>query len=76
MWMLEVNYETAAALGYRPVEMLEPFRRRGGYEVHRVTHRGLKPERAPDEAPNGVNWVLVPQAFRERLSSASAPESR
>lgn len=76
MWMLEVNYETSAALGYRPVEMLEPFHRRDGYEVHRVTQSGLVPEDDPEQAPNGVDWVLIPEAFRERLSSASAPESR
>jgi hypothetical protein len=66
--MLEVNYETSRAFGYRPVELIEHFQGSGGYELYRVTEAGLVPEHEPAAAPDGVNWVFVPDAYRDRLS--------
>lgn len=68
IWMLEVNYETSRAFGYRPVELIEHFQGSGGYELYRVTEAGLVPEHEPAAAPDGVNWVFVPDAYRDRLS--------
>ncbi len=73
IWMLEVNYETSGAFGYRPVEMIEPFREQGGYQLYRVTEVGLMRENEPEAAPNGTNWVYVPKAYRDRLSRSSRP---
>ena len=45
IWMIEVNYETSAAFGYRPPDLLEPFG--AGHRVFRITDRGLEPEADP-----------------------------
>ena len=68
MWMIEVNYETGAAFGYRPVDLLEPFRARPAYEIYRITADGLVAEREPESAPNGSNWALIPEGYRDRLT--------
>lgn len=84
IWMLEVNYETSRAFGYRPVEMIDPFRKRGRYELYRVTETGLVREKEPADAPDGANWVFVPEAYRDRTdryrvmqmqATASAPKT-
>ncbi len=72
MWMIEVNYETGAAFGYRPVDLLEPFRARPGYDVYRIATDGLVAEREPKTAPNGSNWVVVPEGYRDRLTAPSS----
>ena len=65
IWMIEVNYETSAAFGYRPPDLLEPFG--AGHRVFRITDRGLEPEADPALAPNGSNWIVVPDCHADRV---------
>jgi len=64
MWMIEVNYETSAAFGFQPADLLALFR---GAHVLRITEGGLEPERQPAAAPNGSNWVVVPHCHHDRI---------
>jgi FkbM family methyltransferase len=61
--VLEVNYQTSAAFGYRPIDLLTELRRHRSYGVFRATMGGLIPETAPEEAPHGATWVCVPPAL-------------
>jgi FkbM family methyltransferase len=70
IWMIEVNYETAAAFGYRPGELLEPFERRGDYRVLRIAGLELVPEREPEDTPDGSNWILLPACHEGRMVTA------
>jgi FkbM family methyltransferase len=65
--VLEVNYETAAAVGRRPVDLITALPAASGYDVFRITQAGLAPELEPEEAPHGANWVFVPAMRRDRL---------
>jgi FkbM family methyltransferase len=65
IWMIEVNYETSAAFGYQPADLLEPFGT--GHRVFRITDRGLVPETDPASAPNGSNWIVVPDCRDDRV---------
>ncbi len=67
IWMIEVNYETSGAFGYTPLDLLTPFRERGGYATYRIRDGDLAPELNPETAPNGSNWVLVPRGREDRL---------
>lgn len=67
IWTLEVNYETAAAFGYRPVELLDRLRSLSDYRVFRVGPCGLEQERSATDAPHGVMWVCVPPNHTDRL---------
>jgi FkbM family methyltransferase len=64
MWMIEVNYETSAAFGFQPADLLALFR---DAHVLRITEGGLEPERQPAAAPNGSNWVVVPHRHHDRI---------
>lgn len=69
IWMIEVNYETSAPFGYRPVDLFEAFK--DGYRVFRISDRGLVPEPEPETAPNGSNWIVVPLCREDRLATHS-----
>jgi methyltransferase FkbM-like protein len=56
----EVNYETAAAFGYRPDELISALRRFRPYHLFRATPFGLEAEARPYDAPHGSTWVFVP----------------
>jgi FkbM family methyltransferase len=66
IWMIEVNYETSGAFGYRPTDLLEPFGR--GCRVFRITDSGLVSETVPESAPNGSNWIVVPDCHEDRVA--------
>jgi FkbM family methyltransferase len=61
--LLEVNYETSGAFGYRPVDLLAELARHRAYQVFRAEAWGLSPERDPARAPHGATWVCVPPAL-------------
>jgi hypothetical protein len=65
IWMIEVNYETSAALGFRPLDLLAVLR--DAAQVFRITEAGLVPEEQPEAAPNGSNWVVVPHCHEDRV---------
>jgi FkbM family methyltransferase len=58
--VLEVNYETSEAFGYRPVDLLEELRRHRAYRVFRAGRAGLDEDTNPGDAPHGATWVCVP----------------
>jgi FkbM family methyltransferase len=66
-WMIEVNYETSAAFGYHPIDLLEPFR--DGYRLYRIADEGLVPEVDPEGAPNGSSWLVVPRCHEGRVDA-------
>lgn len=65
IWMIEVNYATSAAFGFRPTDLLDPFAKR--YRLFRITDTGLVPEVEPASAPNGSNWVVIPDCHEDRV---------
>jgi FkbM family methyltransferase len=65
-WVIEVNYETASAFGYRPTDLLELAGEHNDYTVYRIERQELCPEPEPEHAPNGSNWILVPAARLDR----------
>jgi FkbM family methyltransferase len=67
IWIIEVNYTTARAFGYKPVDMLKYLRDDGDYQIYRVVEGGLDVEMAPERAPDGSMWVCVPVIYSERL---------
>jgi FkbM family methyltransferase len=69
VWMIEVNYETSASFGYRPADLLEPFK--GAYRTFRIADRGLVPETDPGSAPNGSIWIVVPECREDRRAGRS-----
>jgi FkbM family methyltransferase len=64
--LVEVNRETAAAVGYEPADLAAELRRHHPYELFRVQDGALVPEREPAIA-HGVTWVAVPPARRDRV---------
>ncbi len=64
--LVEVNRQTAAASGYKPVDLAAELRRHSPYELFRVQSGGLVDERDP-AAAHGVTWVAVPPGRRDRL---------
>jgi FkbM family methyltransferase len=69
IWMMEVNVRTARAFGYRPAELLEPFREDGRYTTYRIASRGLVHDRDPASAPHGTTWLCVPEAHSGRVAA-------
>lgn len=67
IWVIEVNYFTAAAFRFRPVEMVELLRAAGDYQIYRVVESGLAVETDLARAPDGVMWVCIPAFHSERL---------
>jgi FkbM family methyltransferase len=65
LWMVEVNYETSASFGFRPVDLLSQLGEAN--RVFRITEGGLVPETEPEAAPNGSNWVIVPTCHEDRV---------
>jgi FkbM family methyltransferase len=66
--LVEINYETAAAFGHRPRDLVDYVESTGSYATHRVEKHSTEPETAPDEAPHGGMWLFVPDHHRERLT--------
>ncbi|HEY7003498.1 MAG TPA: FkbM family methyltransferase [Gaiellaceae bacterium] len=64
IWMIEVNYETSAAFGFRPADLLAFL---GDAIVFRIGESGLVRELDPEAAPNGVNWIVVPSCHEDRF---------
>jgi FkbM family methyltransferase len=65
MWLLEVNYDTAAAFGHAPSALLELFD--ADYAVYRIEADGAAPEHDPSGAPHGATWLLAPPEHAERV---------
>jgi hypothetical protein len=63
--MIEVNYETSAAFGFRPLDLLLQLGEAN--RVYRITEAGLVPEADPAIAPNGSNWIVVPRCHEGRV---------
>lgn len=77
IWILEVNYSTAAAFGYRPEALVARLRSHGPHDVYRIARGGrLEREVAPAHAPHGANWLCVPAERRDRLASESWGRAR
>jgi FkbM family methyltransferase len=69
IWMLEVNFETSAAFGYKPRDLISYLREAGPYSAYRVAPQGLQIEVDPDSAPHGTTWICVPPAFGDRVKA-------
>jgi FkbM family methyltransferase len=65
MWLLEVNYDTAAAFGYLPIALLERFN--ADYAVYRLDGDGPVPETDPSGAPHGATWLFAPPEHAARV---------
>jgi len=66
-WLIEVNYETSRAMGYRPQDLHSHLVALHDYELYRVVEGGLAAERRPENAPQGSSWLFVSTPDRERL---------
>ena len=72
--LLEVNVETSQAFGYRPSELLADLLAGvGSATAFRVEQSGLMVESAPESAPHGTAWLVVPEDKLPRVSSLLAP---
>lgn len=67
--LLEVNYETSAAFGYEPVELVEFLANANSYAPFRVAGGGLRRDESPHEAPHGSSWLIVPNVHLARIAS-------
>ena len=67
MWLVEVNYETAAAFGYAPVDLLAELRARQEHTVLRLGGGVLRAETEPEAAGQGDSWLCVPAHHRDRV---------
>jgi FkbM family methyltransferase len=70
IWMIEVNYETSAAFGFRPADLLAIL---GDALVFRIGESGLERESDPEAAPNGANWIVVPSCHEDRVRATDLP---
>lgn len=70
MWAVEVNYETSAAFGYAPADLLSAFS--DDHTVFRVQERGLVPEDDPAATPHGTMWLCVPPTWIDRTDGLIA----
>lgn len=69
MLTLEVNYDTSAAFGYRPIDLLTLLGEHGLHNVFRVGSAGrVSVEREPLGAPSGTTWLVVPDTRLDRVS--------
>lgn len=69
IWMIEVNYETSAAFGFRPADLLAGL---GDAFVFRIGEPGLVRELDPEAAPHGVNWIVVPSCHEDRVPATGS----
>jgi FkbM family methyltransferase len=65
MWLIEVNYETAAAFDRCPAAAPDVLSE-SDYALYRVEDEGLFPDEHPAEAPDGTTWLCVPRAHADR----------
>jgi FkbM family methyltransferase len=70
-WLIEVNYETSLAMGYRPADLHRYLTALHDYELYRVVSGGLIAERRPEDAPQGCSWLFVSRVDRDRLARVS-----
>ena len=66
IWVIEVNWETSAAFGYRPSDIITALTRSATYTVFRVEGCGLSIEPDASRAPQNTTWVCVPDRLMER----------
>lgn len=67
MWLIEVNYETAAGFDRHPAAALDVLDK-SAYALYRVEEEGLVPDELPGEAPHGATWLCVPAAHSDRAA--------
>ena len=67
MWLVEVNYETAAAFGYAPVDLLSELRAGREHTVLRLGGGVLRREADAETAGQGDSWLCVPANHRDRV---------
>jgi len=74
IWMIEVNFQTSAAFGYHPADLLQPLRAAGVYAFYRVVEGGrLQAESDPGGAPHGTTWLCVPDRYAARAEHLLSP---
>jgi FkbM family methyltransferase len=66
IWLIEANYETAAAFGRRPAAALSPLEDHG-YSIFRIENDGVFLDADVDAAPHGATWLCVPEAHLHRV---------
>jgi FkbM family methyltransferase len=75
IWMLEVNYETSAALNYRPARLIEKLLSQNEYKVFslersRARHKFfVVPVKRPEESQQDDTWICVPPSRLDRLTN-------
>jgi FkbM family methyltransferase len=74
IWMLEVNAETAGAVGYRPAALVDALGEHGHHCVFAVSRRRmrrsyvLRSVRRPDQEEQDGMWICVPASKMDRLA--------
>jgi len=77
IWLVEVNWTTSHAFGYRPRDLLRFMAKQADYEFFEVDEYRLTPVSAPELASHGATWLCVPARLRSRVPPAwSPPTSR
>jgi FkbM family methyltransferase len=71
IWIIEVNYSTAAACRFRPTDVMEFLQATGDYQIYRIIEGGLVLEMDPARAPDGAMWACIPATYDGRLNAMS-----
>ncbi len=69
MWLLEVNFDTSRAFGYRPRDLFAFLTARGDYHLFRVVGGwgAFLPMRDPDDCGRSDNVLCVPVQHLDRI---------
>lgn len=76
IWVLEVNEETSAALGYQPSRLISVLTSHASYKIYTLNRHRLKrmyslvPVTDFDQPRHGDTWICIPDSKRNRLVSS------